>query len=150
MIKLIEQTTYIIDEFEITVNGLDCDILEKILPICSAMDIKVKSKVLEVAADDVLSSAIVKTKSAEKLTKPELFKLAEFGNTNDTNFSLEECKNLVAAFMPCIVQVKTADKDVTTDYREALISSPRHLKAISNVIYSEYKAATEVSETRKK
>lgn len=151
MIKLVSCNSYEVGDFIVKVEGMNSDVLSKVLPICARMDRQVKQRLLDIASDEELSAIFTKIGKDEQLTSNEVFRLSSFSQKSDDNFSPEECQDLFHNFVPCIAEVKEKESGevVTDDFINEVPKSPKYLKSLSNVIYEEYKAATEVAPSKK-
>ena len=150
MLKLVEEKKYSCGDFIITVEGLDCDVLSLIHPICAAMDKKVKGKLLDIAKDSELSQLLMKSQNGEQLSSEEQMKIAAYLQENSDEFSLEDCKKLLDNFKNNIsLVVDSEGQDVTVDFKNEVVKSPKYLKSLANIAYAEYKDATEVAVFKK-
>lgn len=150
MIKLLEETTYIMGQFEVTVSGLDCEQFSAVLPLCSAMDRKVKAKVLQISADPELAAAVARQQEGKELSPTDISKLAAFGAESNDDFTLSELLTLAQVYEPCILAVKLGEEDVTEEFKALVPNAPKYLKQLGRIILSEYKAAIELPELKKK
>lgn len=149
MLKLLSENSYDCNGLTITVAGLNCDQLSKIYPICSAMDRKVKARLIEIVHNEELANLLLKRETEEGLSKEESVKLAGYFQEHSEDFTMQECVDLAEAYLDNIIKVMQGEEDVTDDFKNGVLSSPKFLKSLANIIQLEYKEATEVSEAKK-
>lgn len=151
MLKLVETTSYNVGNLIVTVQGLNCSALSAVYPICSAMDLRTKARLKELAKDEELAALVMKSQGDDmnSLSPEEKFKVVSFMTAHSEDFSLQECSDLVCAFMDSIISVKQGEEDVTEDFKQSVGDSPAYTRAIANICYTEYKAATEVPDIKK-
>lgn len=149
MLKLISENSYNCSGLVITVTGLNCDQLSRIHPICSAMDRKVKQRMLEIAHDEEIATLIGKRDSEDELTREEAIKLGVFFQQHSEEFTMAELVELAESYMDNITKVTQGEEDVTVEFKDLVLSSPKFLKALGSIIQEEYKEATEVADTKK-
>lgn len=151
MLVLMDHSTYEIAGFSLTVHGVTCAVLTELLPICEPMDRKVKAKILEVANDEELASAISKSQNKEPLSTGELLKLAAFGQGGSgDDFSIEESQMLIEFWSPCIDSISKDGEQVDVkEFISAVMEVPKMLKSLASIVYKEYQAATKVEEIKK-
>lgn len=151
MIVLNDFATYTMGEYDITVRGINCDEFGVIAPLCYNMDRQVKDRILKYSQDGLVSSALHKSANHEELSHEELLALMAFNQANqELTFTINECKELVDAYRGCIVDITTADGTIDKqEFIEAIIESPKYLRAVANIVYTEYKDAIQLPEIKK-
>lgn len=144
---LLDKSTYQIGDHQITVQGLSADTLEKIEGICGIMDQKVKQKMLSMAADDDLIEAVRKQENSEKLLDNDLKALAKFNSDfKNYEFSIAECRTLLENYKQEIISV---DGNDPSEFIDAVMQSPKYLKSIANLIFTEYREAIDIEAVKK-
>lgn len=152
-IILQDEVKYQIGNQIVTITGMDETVFSVVAPICGAMDLTIKKRIVELSRDEILSEAFRKGQSGDELNADEKVALANFTvESTAYDFDIEECKQLFDAFKICIKSVENSDNSEVSleQYLEEVSHSPKYLKLFSNLIYTEYKEAIDLPEIKKK
>lgn len=151
-IILQDEVKYQVGSQVITVTGMDEAVFSVVAPICGAMDLTIKKRIVELSKDEALSEAFRKGQTGEELSPEEKIALANFSvESTAYDFDIEQCKQLFDSFKICIKSVKNEDNSEVSleQYLEEVSHSPKYLKSFSNLIYTEYKEAIDLPEIKK-